>query len=422
MSVPIDTILPEVLRLLAVQAGMAAESFGTAAIAHALHKRIAAAATASADDYLRRLAAEPAEFQELLEELVVPETWFYRDPPAFRCLARRIGNASLPRGERLRVLCVACSTGEEVYSLAITLREAGLAPEQFYVVGADISRRALDLARKGAYPPRSFRERNEEIAALCHRWCEPLGESRQVRDELRAGVEFCRGQLWRRPEFLAGVPPFHVIFCRNVLIYFHAEARRIAVGRLQELLRPEGLLCSAPVEARIFSEAGFSTFGSECPYAFMLREENVANGKCRLALPDCRLSLRESVAALPEQKATIAEPAAKQIPEEPSNRAALQAAKQAADEGRLNDADTLCAEVLLHEPASAEAHYLHGVVRQARGAIAEAQRSLEKALYLDPKHYQALVHMMLLAEQHGDHRAAENYRRRAQELASPEVA
>jgi chemotaxis protein methyltransferase WspC len=347
MTVAVDEILSEVLRLLAEQAGMAPESFGSSGIAHAVRKRISASSAASPQEYLRRLFVDTAEFQVLLEDLVVPETWFFRDALAFRCLARRLGaTRSLNQG-MVRILSVGCSTGEEVYSLAITLREAGFEPTQFLILGTDVSRRWLDLAQKGTFTSRSFREGDETIGALRDRWCERVGESWQVRDELREGVEFRWGNL-AQGEFLAGVPPFEVIFCRNVLIYFHVEARRAAVCHLQRLLSPDGLMCSAPAEARIFSAAEFRSLGSECPFAFRRQDE-------------------------------------------------------------------------LASAPGAAAHYLRGVVRQAQGVLGEAQRSLGKALYLDPKHYQALVHMMLLAEQSGDQLAAANYRRRAQQAAPPEA-
>ena len=95
----------------------------------------------------------------------------------------------------------------------------------------------------------------------------------------------------------------------------------------------------------------------------------------------------------------------------------LEAARQAADNGRLEEAEKLCGEILTREPTNIEALYLHGVVLQARGMLNEAQRSLEKALYLDPKHYQALVHMILVSEQRGDANATANYRRRAGQAA-----
>ena len=106
-----------------------------------------------------------------------------------------------------------------------------------------------------------------------------------------------------------------------------------------------------------------------------------------------------------------------QYHEEPAGQAILHAARQAANNGRLEEADALCGQILSLDPANTEAHYLRGVVFQAQGLLSEAQRSLEKALYLDPKHYQALVHMMLLSEQRGDPNATANYQRRARQAA-----
>jgi chemotaxis protein methyltransferase WspC len=109
------------------------------------------------------------------------------------------------------------------------------------------------------------------------------------------------------------------------------------------------------------------------------------------------------------------------IDEDSPGQVILQAAQLAANNGNLEEADALCSQVLSQNPSSTEAHYLRGVVLQAQGLFSEAQRSLEKALYLDPRHYQALVHMMLLSEQRGDQSAMENYRRRARQAAPREA-
>ncbi len=222
-----------------------------------------------------------------------------------------------------------------------------------------------------------------------------------------------------------------MIFCRNVLIYFHAEARRTAVGNLRRLLAPDGLLWSAPAEARIFSEAGLCSLGSECPFGF--RHDEPASGaeiSSPLAKPIISRSVSEdkirtgsvseSVIPLPRSRVGFRSDAP--APREFAAQTILAAAEQAADNGRLEEADALCSQVLSRDPASAAAHYLRGVVRQAQGAFGEAQRSLERALYLDPRHYQALVHMMLLAQQRGDQPAATNYRRRAEQAAPPEIS
>jgi chemotaxis protein methyltransferase WspC len=427
-----DEDLWEVFRLLWDRAGMAPEAMGSQSVAHAVRKRVVASGAESAQAYARRLLSDPAEFQELLEELVVPESWFFRDALAFRRLDRDLGAWRSPDRGPIRALSVGCSTGEEAYSLAMTLREAGLTPGQFRILAVDMSRRALELAKDGRFPSRSFRGPDQTMIALRDRWCKRIGDSWQVRDELRAGVEFRWGNL-AEPGFLAGEPAFQVIFCRNVLIYFHPEARRVAVGHLRRLLSPEGLLCSAPAEARIFSEAGFSGLGSECPFAFRRREKLAqappADGG--VARPEALRSACFAPAPNTPRPSKIpgVPPKRCTTPVEDSGRAArpanasdegvlwqeiLKAAQQAADDGRLEAADELCGRVLARDPASADAHYLRGVVRQAQGMWAEAQRSFDKVLYLNPRHYQALVHMMLLAEQRGDDVAAANFRRRAQ--------
>ena len=98
----------------------------------------------------------------------------------------------------------------------------------------------------------------------------------------------------------------------------------------------------------------------------------------------------------------------------------LQAAQAAADEGRLEAADVICSRILAEDIACADAHCLRGVVWQAQGPVRDAQRSFEKALYLDPRHYRSLVHMRLLAQQRGDLAAVANYRRRIEEIAPGE--
>lgn len=438
MSAEPDEILPEVFQLLRDRAGINPESLGNPGILHALRRRMAAAGSPSPRSYAQRLASDPAEFQELLEDLVVPETWWFRDRSTFQALAAHLDALRGSPEGIVRVLSVACSTGEEVYSLAIALHEAVLAPPRSWLLGTDVSRRSLELAKKGEYSSRSFRE-PDLPAGMRDRWCRRQDSSWQVSDELQAGVEFRWANL-AQPDFLADEPPFQVIFCRNVLIYFDAKARARAVRHLHRLLSPEGVLWSASAEAPIFSEAGFSSLGRKCPFAF--RREDRSVDAPRIAMPsglqgaeptrpqpnDSRLGApatsRPSIPMAPwlsegNDARTSANPAA--VAEEASRRLLLQAAQRAADDGRLGEADALCNQVLSFNPANAEAHYLSGVVRQAQGMPQEARRSLEKALYLDPKHYRALLHLMLLAEQQGDHLAAANYRRRVQQAAPQEA-
>lgn len=430
-----EEYLTEVCRLLDRHAGFQKDSLGAQAVAHAVRRRIAASGAEDAADYLRLILRDPAEFQELVEEVVVPETWFFRDESAFRALSRHVGDWREATGDAYRVLSVACSTGEEVYSLAMALRDAGLDAAKFRVLGVDLSRRSIEAARQGVFPGRSFRDLGPALAALRERWFRREGQSWQAGDVIRVGVEFRCDNLARR-EFLAGEPPFDAVFCRNVLIYLHAAARQEAIRHLHRLLKPGGLVCAAPAEASIFSQAGFLRFGGDCPFAFQ-RPDRLADSPvapppysderprtvARTTAPSPpRVPVAPApVAAAPRGAGTrpvVVPPAA---PAEVPGPALLAAARAAADGGRLEEADRLCGDLLAHDPADTEAHCLRGVVQQARGMLAEAQRSFERALYLDPKHYQSLVHLMLLARERGDAAVAANYQRRARRAAPREA-
>jgi chemotaxis protein methyltransferase WspC len=275
-------------------------------------------------------------------------------------LKRFLGVSRLRRGGLIRLLSVGCSTGEEVYSLAIALREAGLEPARFFILGTDVSRRSLDSARRGTFSSRSFREPEGTIDPERGRWFERQGESWRVRHELRESVEFQWGNL-AQGEFLCGETPFQVVFCRNVLIYFHADARRAAVGHFRRLLGPDGFLCTAPAEAHVFADAGFSSRGSDCPFAF--RSPHRATQP-----PQATVPVRQPPVAppsVPEPVGRIHNPSYKPSDEGALVHLILKAAQQAADDGRLEAADALCGRLLAQDGANAEAHYLQGVVRQA---------------------------------------------------------
>jgi chemotaxis protein methyltransferase WspC len=105
------------------------------------------------------------------------------------------------------------------------------------------------------------------------------------------------------------------------------------------------------------------------------------------------------------------------VPQHESQEDRLTLARQAADSGRLDQAAAICEKVLADRPTNADALCLLGLICQARGELAEAEKHFQKTLYLSPRHHDALVHMMLLAEQRGDEQAASNYRRRAARVA-----
>src|ERR1700674_835338 len=138
--------------------GLDAASIGSSAIKRAVQVRAAACNLKDPKAYWRFLCTSKAELQELVEAVIVPETWFFRDGEAFLAMARLAHEEWLPRHARaLRLLSLPCSTGEEPYSMAMALLDGGFPVDRFRVDAVDVSTRALEHARHGIYGKNSFR-------------------------------------------------------------------------------------------------------------------------------------------------------------------------------------------------------------------------------------------------------------------------
>jgi chemotaxis protein methyltransferase WspC len=144
--------------------GLNAASIGAAAIERAVRARLAACKLEDADAgrYWQQVQRSPEELQALVEEVVVPETWFFRDPQAFAAMTHIITKEWLPAHASgvLRLLSLPCSTGEEPYTMAMALIDAGVPCDRFMIDAVDISGEALARARRGVYGGNSFRGQN----------------------------------------------------------------------------------------------------------------------------------------------------------------------------------------------------------------------------------------------------------------------
>ena len=200
--------------------------------------------------YYRHLVEQDearAELQHLVDAITTNTTSFFREPVHFELLARELIPAWLRRRTsthtpRLRLWSAACSTGQEAYSLASTLR-FGLAELDGFdvrILGTDVSQRALLTARAARYP-------HKAAAEIPARWRGPLVRAGHgdaavltVPDEMRALTVFQPLNL------MAESSPFHgrfdAIFCRNALIYFDVATRRALVTKLVQHLAPGGHL------------------------------------------------------------------------------------------------------------------------------------------------------------------------------------
>ncbi|MDR5875263.1 CheR family methyltransferase [Halomonas sp. CUBES01] len=213
-------------------------------------------------DYLARLERHPdaKEWEAFTNALTTNLTAFFREAHHFPLLAEHIKHKQEP----VSVWCSAASTGEEPYSIAMTLLETlGGRAAQSSVVATDIDTEALDKARRGVYPQEQVRKLDE---ARVKRFFQKgtgnhLGLAR-VRPEVSSLVEFMPMNLLAPQWPVKG--PFDVIFCRNIMIYFDKETQARILKRFAPLLKPDGLLF-----------AGHSENFSYISDAFKLRGQTV---------------------------------------------------------------------------------------------------------------------------------------------------
>jgi chemotaxis protein methyltransferase WspC len=410
--------------VLAERIGLDPRTVGDAAIRRALHARMCSLGLNDREAYLRLLARSEHEQQELVEEVVVPESWFFRDEAPFVTL-REYATAHAHRdspARPLRVLSIPCGCGEESYSIAITLLDLGLIPERFHIDAVDVSARHLAVAGRGVYRGNSFRGSN---LAFRDRHFHPDGrfQSFTLDPAVRTTVKFLRGNLLD-PHLLSGHSPYHVIFCRNVLIYLDEAARRRALDSLHCLLLPTGILFVGHAERLAIDDPRFEPYGENASFALRLAKPGVKTRTTPPAPPPLspwervpegrvRASAQPSAIApaMGRVKAVTAEsPVA--LPE--SSALWLADAARLADQGRSDEAAARCEATLVRFGPSAPAFFLLGLVRQSTGRLADAETCFRKAAYLDPGHDEALFTLALCAERRGDADTAARYRRRAE--------
>ncbi len=435
------------------ETGIDASSLGVNALERAVLERVrvvrlgagahdtdVSADSADIEAYWQQLTMSRDERQALIEALVVPETWFYRDREAYVALAR-LANERLVRDPAhvLRVLSLPCSTGEEPYTVAMTLLDDGIGENRFAVDAFDISTRAIEHARVGIYGRNSFRGhplafRDRHFTAL-----DDVRDSWQLSERVRQTVCFSQTNLFDlQPDTQA---PYDFIFCRNVLIYFDREAQDRAIRLLDANLADGGTIFVGPAETGLMMRHAMTSARIPLAFAFRRSTPEDANAARPVVKPleakaakaathasaFAAADTRETAKPSPANRALTRTPwrapqTAKAVPPDappqPAAERSLDAARRLADAGEFEAAERLAHQhAIVHGP-DVEAFYLLGLIADARGHGADAADFYRKALYLDPAHYEALTHLAALLDIGGDRAGAQNLMQRAQRSAA----
>jgi chemotaxis protein methyltransferase CheR len=237
-----------VCRMIRVRAGIALAPGKEDMVYGRLARRLRARGLGSFGEYLDLLErSEDEEWEDFTNALTTNLTSFFREPHHFEALRELL--ATYPRGRSLRLWSAATSTGEEPYSMAMTVAEHyGRLDPPVKILATDIDTQVLDTARTGIYPlERVANMPPERLRRFFQRGSGANRGHCRVVEELRRMVEFRPLNLLEPQWELRG--PFDAIFCRNVMIYFDKATQYRVLSRLMPLLASDGLFFAGHSES-----------------------------------------------------------------------------------------------------------------------------------------------------------------------------
>jgi chemotaxis protein methyltransferase CheR len=438
---------------IANQMGLEMDDTKVGVLAELLRERVRETHSGTAAAYLRRLEVPATAAQErraLAEQLTVGETYFFRHSDSLRAFGEVAVPACLRRapGARLRVLSAGCSSGEEAYSLAMTVieRRHELPGLDIGFLGVDINPAVLKKAREGRYSSWSLRETPETLRA---RYFRPVGSLMELDPEVRAMVSFDERNLIEDDPTFFYPGAFDIIFCRNVTIYFAQETTRRLIARLTRALTPAGYLFLGHSENLRGISQDFHLCHTHETFYYQRRDGQAAPAPTPFERPPRPLPAPEPapddswvdtigraaarIARLTHEPRPESAPAAApptparwdlgvvlallrqerfadavallgELPPESRQDpdAQLLRAVALANAGRLAEAEEVCRELLALDELNAGAHYLMALCREHAGDRAGATRHDQTAIYLAPSFAMPHLHLGLLARKAGD--------------------
>ena len=407
----------EIETLLKKSMGLNSVSIGSATIGRAVQKRMTARDEPDINAYYHEILHSKPELDKLIEEVVIPETWFFRDHKPFLALDALLKKKylqSVAQGKKIRVLSAPCSTGEEAYSIAMTLLNNGLSNNQFHIDAIDISQRNIEYASVGIYGLNSFR--GDDIG-FRDKYFVDSPEGYILDKRVKQSVSFSKENLLDA-FFHHNRDNYDIIFCRNLLIYFDRETQNAALGSLSKLLNKDGTLFVGHAEGGALIGTwspskefpGSFAFNKLDPHttATIVRKKPSSITTPKPAPADIKpFSTSNTVVEKPFASVSSRNKTSAQHVNNLDDAAKL------ANEGHLVEAAKICETHLRDNGPDSEAYFLLALVREATGNRNQAVDYLKKVIYLHPNHYEAMVHLSSLLELLGDIDGARSIDKRA---------
>lgn len=241
--------LEDILAQLCAHTGRDFSTYKKNSVLRRVERRMSIHQISRIDAYARHVRDNPQELDLLFKELLIGVTAFFRDAPAWEYLATHVLPALFaanPGGKSVRAWVPGCSTGEEAYSLAIVFKEAiervkPAGPFTLDIFATDLDRDAIGRARQGLYPASSVADVGPE---RLHRFFIKEENSYRIRKEIRETITFAPQDILRDPPFTR----LDILCCRNLLIYFAADAHKKLIPLFHYSLNPGGVLLLGSAE------------------------------------------------------------------------------------------------------------------------------------------------------------------------------
>lgn len=390
--------------------GLHTPTVGMITVSSAIKQRMRALHIETYEEYLCSLDKNKNEMQDLIEAVIIPETWFFRDVIAYNKLLEYLNKKHLPSQKNnapLRILSIPCSSGEEPYSIAMLLTDNGFNKDEYKIDAVDISERLILHAKNGVYGKNSFRAQN---LSFVDRHFTECSEGFTISDNIKEQVNFHNSNLLDE-HFLPGHEIYDVIFCRNLLIYFDETTQARVFSVLSRLLKNDGILILGHAETSQKSSGLFEAANELGAYINKKTIKIQQVQQQKVATP-IQTTLANSYKVIPVLNVTHEhiEP----VTGDSDDR--LADAFLMANQGNIDQAIKICLSYIQDDRFSSRAHYLLGLLYDNNGDSGLADDYLKKALYLDPNNIEALIHLSLMAEQRGDSEDSERLRNRAERV------
>ena len=379
------------------------------------------------------------EFDNLVSELTIGETHFFRDEKLFMGIKDTVLPAVIEKNKtrkKLWIWSAGCATGEEAYSISILINRYfshRLQDWDIRITGTDINRSFLHQAVNGVYTEWSFRGTPGEIRQDCFYRNE---NSWHIQPEHQKNVFFQYHNLVSMPvpSIFHNLFSFDIIFCRNVMIYFDSKTIRKLIRKFQESLVPDGWLVVGHADHNIRYFGSFKTVmlpGTSFYQNTAGGSEMVLNNRAGIFKTPFPAGLD-----IAGKTGSADDPKSRSSTYAPGERVALDGtgkSKQSGDRqaevlkqrlsekkssdlpaltalinrGRWEDASLLCEALLKATPVDATLYLLSAFILEQKGLANDAVASLRKALYLDRKFVVGHYHLGLLHQNLGDLKKAE---------------